>query len=219
LHRKTNLKTTKMETTKLNTEGEITKAKEPQKLNESTMNDGVDYSETVAEQDETAEPRKRKFGTAAAAAVAGLGGAIVGGGAAMAANINPEPTPGPTPEPTPEPAPEPTPEPQPEPKPTPEPTPEPTPGPTPEPTPGPTPEPIPEPESPHIEEILIDDDDIDGEQIMNIEGTGIVEVEGVEYNAALVTDEAGNTYYMVDVDGEAGDPNATYDIIVDAETG
>jgi hypothetical protein len=93
-------------------------------------------------------------------------------------------------------------------------TPTPTSTPTPEPTPTPTPEP-----TPHIDEILVDPDDIDGEQIMNIEGIGTVEMGGSEFNAAMVTDDEGNTFYLVDVDGEVNDPNATYDIIVDAETG
>lgn len=78
--------------------------------------------------------------------------------------------------------------------------------------------PLPEQDSPHIEEILVDPEDLDGDLVMNIQGTGTIEVEGSEVNAALVTDDEGNTYFLVDVDGEVNDPNATYDIVVDAET-
>ncbi len=205
---------------------------ETEKLN---VNSGVEnYTEPIVENNDESEEtgpneaKKKVFGEVAKMAAASAIGGIVGGGTAMAANLSrddenvpkeepdveptPAPAPNPTPQPTPQPAPEPTPQPAPEPAPSPQ------PGSTPEPQPTPTPAPKPN-YSPHIEEVLVDPDDIDGDKIFNIEGTGTVEIEGMEFNSAVVTDEAGNTYFMVDVDGELNDPNATYDIIVDAETG
>ena len=218
-----------METTEINLNQEPQGKKETEKINVS--NNTENYSETVAssvaanlDAVEQTEPKKKNMGGVARMAAAAVGGAVLGGGAAMAANAPDggedegdagqteisEPTQKPTPTPTPEPTPDPTPEP----------TPDPTPEPTPDPTPEPEHTPAPEPENVvHIDEVLVDPDDLDGDRIMNIEGTGKVEIEGVEFNTATVTDEAGNTYYMVDVDGEVDDPNATYDIIVDAETG
>lgn len=77
-------------------------------------------------------------------------------------------------------------------------------------------EPVPPDPNPVISEEEIDPNDLDGTGMMNVERTGVVELDGNEYNAALVTDEAGNEYYLVDVDGEVGDPNATYDLVIDS---
>lgn len=218
-----------METTKINMGEQPQAKKETERINTNTGS--VDYSESVDNNrnetviDETnMDGKGKKIRTAAAA---GIGGAALGGGVAMAANSTDE-TVEDEPEPTPEPKPASKSEPKNEPKkePEPEPAPEPVPAPTPEQATGteqasnteqnPGPEPA---SSPHIEEVLVDPNDIDGEHIMNIVGTGTTEIEGVEFNTAMVTDQAGNTYFMVDVDGEVNDPNATYDIIVDAETG
>lgn len=218
-----------METTKINMGEQPKGKKETEKLNRDDH--GVSYS-TSAEKTGEATPeeaKKKNIGNAARSAAAGAVGGMVGGGVAMAANaaseggaadavddsLNLHPSPNTQAASRTEQ----------------------------EESPddavieedlaeekpienlqgGDTPEmqeaPAPQQEAPHIEEILVDPDDIDGDKIMNIEGTGIVEIDGAEVNAAIVTDGEGNTYFMVDVDGEINDPNATYDIIVDAENG
>lgn len=214
-----------METAKINLNEEPKDKKETEKLN--VTSGAENYAETISENKEkTAQdkPKKKGLGEVSKMAAAGAVGGMVGGGVVRAANpsqegesVTEEPVAEeatsssaskPSTQPAPEPQSSPTPEPSPEQE------------PTPKPEPQPTPDPAPSPEtSPHIEEVLVDPDDIDGDKIMNIEGTGTVEIEGVEFNTAIVTDEAGNTYYMVDVDGEVNDPNATYDIVIDAETG
>ncbi len=222
-----------METVKVNVGNEPQGKKETERVKVAPDQGGENTVASGSEQDDAS---KKDHKGVARMVAAGIGGAALGGGVAMAADggedpivsgggqaagdeqatdgdgkpaVNPTPEPAPAPEPIPGPGPEP------------DPTPDPEPDPEPEPTPEPEPDPAPSPEeaSPHIEEILVDPDDIDGERIMNIEGTGTLELDGTEYNAALVTDEAGNTYYLVDVDGEVNDPNATYDIVVDTENG
>lgn len=219
-----------METTKINLNEEPKGKKETERLDVNTEADR--YTEPIVENtDESAETsqdetKKKSLGDVAKMAAAGAIGGLVGGGTAVAANL-PHGTEETKEDPpaqatTPTPAPKPTPEQKPETEQVQEQAQESAPEQIQETatevTPTPAPAPAPD-DSPHIEEVLVDADDIDGERIMNIEGTGMVEIEGVEFNAAVVTDEAGNTYYMVDVDGEVNDPNATYDIIVDAETG
>lgn len=200
-----------METTKINMGGNTQGKKETEKVSVNT--DGVNYSDTMATSKENSsaeeDGKKKNMGGKVRTAAAGVGGAVLGGGAAMAANARQDETSSEAEaesgvesaavsQPNPEPEADVTPEPQ----------------PASDPVVAPAPE-----TSPHIEEILVDPDDLDGNSIMNIEGTGTVEIDGTEVNAAVVTDEAGNSYYLVDVDGEVNDPNATYDIIVDAETG
>lgn len=202
-----------METTKINMGGNTQGKKETEKVNVNT--DGMNYSDTMATSKENSsaeeDGKKKNMGGKVRTAAAGVGGAVLGGGAAMAANARQDETlseaeseseveSAAVSQPNPEPEADVTPEPQ--------------PAPASDPVVAPAPE-----TSPHIEEILVDPDDLDGDSIMNIEGTGTVEIDGTEVNAAVVTDEAGNSYYLVDVDGEVNDPNATYDIIVDAETG
>lgn len=226
-----------METTKINLGGEPQGKKETEKLNVVTAaaeNSQAAASEPVEETGENSpqeESKKRGLGAIGRMAAAAVGGAALGGGVAMAAGLGVDADAGEDPEPVPAPAPKPTPQEQeapvapeeaedpieaPEPIEAPSPTPATTDATTDETSGGPTPEPDIDTQ---IEEILVDPDDIDGERVMNVEGTGVVEVEGVEYGAAMVTDDEGNTYYLVDVDGEVNDPNATYDIIIDAENG
>lgn len=206
-----------METTKINMSGAPHGKKPTEKINVNTS--AEKFSGPVEEKQdgilEEEAPKKDRKGMARTVA-AGVAGAAMGGGVAMAANTGTDTAKESEAEPEAEPISAPESKPQTEQEPEQESEFEPSPEPAPE------PEPIvaPEPEtSPHIEEILVDPDDIDGNHIMNIEGTGTVEIEGTEVNAAIVIDEAGNSYYLVDVDGEVNDPNATYDIIVDAETG
>lgn len=82
--------------------------------------------------------------------------------------------------------------------------------------PKPAPKPEPSAPSPHIEEILVDPDDIDPVSAFDVDDVGVVNIEGSDYNVAMVTGNDGNSYMLVDVDGEAGDPNATFDIVVDS---
>lgn len=219
-----------METTRINLNEEPKGKKETERLNVNT--EAECYTEPVVDNTDQAEEtdpnasKKKILGDAAKMAAAGAIGGIVGGGTAMAAGLShdgenvpeeepvAEPTPAPAPKPNPKPDTASTTETEPETEQVLEEVVEEVQEPAAEVTSGPAPV-----DSPHIEEILVDTEDIDGEKIMNIEGTGTVEIEGVEFNTAVVTDEAGNTYFMVDVDGEVNDPNATYDIIVDAETG
>lgn len=206
-----------MKTVEINMGSESKGKKPTERIN---INTGAEQYREITEDKqrenhEEENPKKKHNGTARTVA-AGVAGAAMGGGVAMAANTGTDTAKESEAEPEAEPISAPESKSQTEQEPEQESELEPSPEPAPE------PEPIvaPEPEtSPHIEEILVDPDDIDGNHIMNIEGTGTVEIEGTEVNATIVTDEAGNSYYLVDVDGEVNDPNATYDIIVDAETG
>lgn len=66
---------------------------------------------------------------------------------------------------------------------------------------------------------FVDPRDVESEQLFNIDEVSVLNIEGNDYNVATITDEYGNEMRLVDVDGEAGDVNGTFDIMIDAETG
>ncbi|MBO7489660.1 MAG: hypothetical protein J6T88_05220 [Bacteroidales bacterium] len=78
----------------------------------------------------------------------------------------------------------------------------------------------PEPNPDDVDDIIsgefVDQNDIVDDTILKVEEVGTINMYGNDYNAAVVTiGPEGESYVMVDVDGDLADPNATYDFILD----